>query len=118
MVRANTVGSRLSVNLKTKAISQTERMPSPRTATRRNRRFSNLTIHYRAAIRLRVEKPADRLALWLLIGRRRISKLFYYLLYPEGTRRLARRKLPDARCCATIVCMGTKTNACSTNHLT
>src|SRR6516164_7375047 len=48
MARANTVGSRLSVNLKTKAISQTVRMPSPRTATRRNRRFSNLTIRYRA----------------------------------------------------------------------
>src|SRR5215831_11494732 len=31
MARANTVGNRLSVNPKTKAMSQTVRMPSPRT---------------------------------------------------------------------------------------
>src|SRR5499427_2770002 len=34
------------VNHYVKAISQTVRKPSPRTATRRNRRFSNLTIRY------------------------------------------------------------------------
>jgi hypothetical protein len=62
MAKANTVGSRLSVNLKTKAISQTVRMPSPRTATRRNKRFSNGTIRYRAAIRLRVENLTDRIS--------------------------------------------------------
>jgi hypothetical protein len=32
-----------------------------------------------------------------LFGRRRISKLFYYLLYPEGARRLPRRKLSERR---------------------
>ena len=62
MASANTVGSRLSVNLKTKAISQTVKMPSPRTSTRRNTRFSNLTIRYRATIRLRVENLPDRIS--------------------------------------------------------
>src|ERR1700730_12227431 len=54
------VGSRRSVNLKTKTISQTVRMPSPRTMARRSRRFSNLTIGHRAEIHRRVENQADR----------------------------------------------------------
>jgi hypothetical protein len=68
MARANTVGNRLSVNLKTKAISQTVRMPSPRTATRRNRRFINLTIRYRAAIDLGVETLSTRISTTRIMG--------------------------------------------------
>jgi len=37
-------GSLRSVNLKTKTINQTLRMPNPRMSKRCNKRFSNLTI--------------------------------------------------------------------------
>lgn len=37
------------------SISQTVRMPSPRTVTQRNRRFGNLTIRHRVAIDLGIE---------------------------------------------------------------
>jgi hypothetical protein len=86
MARANTVGSRLSVNLKTKAISQTVRMPSPKTAARRSKRFSNLTIGYRAAIRPRVENPP------LLCPRRSCTRLS--LQHAKNTPNKAVRQCP------------------------
>jgi hypothetical protein len=44
MATAKIVGTLWSVNLKTKTINQTLRMPNPKTSTRRNKRFSDLTI--------------------------------------------------------------------------
>jgi hypothetical protein len=44
MIKAKTVGSLRSVNLKTNTINQTIRMPNPRTSKRWNKRFSDLTI--------------------------------------------------------------------------